>query len=592
MIKKLSVATALWTMALNHSSQIQTQTPINKNNPVLSNLWSAINTGSVSALEEALAQGANPEAFNEHGRPALVHAAHLKHAHIAQCLLKHCVNVNNASKYGCTALMWAARNGENDLVKILLDHGAILDATNDDGDTALHEAARYGHLSVVQTLCAKGASRTLVNKEKRTALEEAVFQKNSDVVTSLSKNVNLQAKIIAHRGASAYEPENSIAAFQKAAALNAWAIELDIRRCKSGELVLLHDADIFRVTGVHSLVQDMTLQELQAIKLKNGEPIPTLEAALDAINGKCNIILDLKEENIAQDVVRIIKTYTAKGTWTYDQFLATGFEHRELQAPQSLLPSIKLIPAVVGTPHKLGQFASEMGAYAVCFLDVVFSQALFNDLKKRGIKAWVYLTDENETNIKKFLAMNVDALMVNAPDKAQSLAIEFSKKEHPKGNEAMITETTKAWSAYLDTVKNWKDLIQGVTPRHTGCGVVYELPNPITRPNEGFAIVDMHGITITTPHYHTNNETEFYFVLEGSGTVVVGTNEHIIQKGSVIVTPPHVAHFVVPEKNLVLAVVNTPPFDPNNNIDLHGTNLDVYFDQKQFDAWKIQTSKK
>lgn len=123
---------------------------------------------------------------------------------------------------------------------------------------------------------------------------------------------------------------------------------------------------------------------------------------------------------------------------------------------------------------------------------------------------------------------------------------------------ARINKIIVTWKDYLKDVEQWQDLVIGVTPNRSGCGDIYEIKNPIERPDESFAIADMRGLSFAEPHYHV--ETEIYFVLQGKGLVVVGGEELRVQTDSVIVIPPNVAHFTIPDDDLVLAVVNTPPF--------------------------------
>lgn len=75
----------------------------------------------------------------------------------------------------------------------------------------------------------------------------------------------------------------------------------------------------------------------------------------------------------------------------------------------------------------------------------------------------------------------------------------------------------------------------------------------------------MRGMQLAAPHYHID-ETEIYIILQGSGLVVVGNKEHRVEKGSVVITLPNTVHFTVPEKDLVMAVINTPPFDPARTV--------------------------
>ncbi len=146
----------------------------------------------------------------------------------------------------------------------------------------------------------------------------------------------------------------------------------------------------------------------------------------------------------------------------------------------------------------------------------------------------------------------------------------------------------KTWQKYLKGVSRWQDLVIGETPFKGGCGDVYELENPIERPNESFAIADMRSLPFAEPHYH--GETEIYFVLQGKGLVVVGNKEIHVTKDSVVLIPPNIAHFTIPKEDLVLAVVNTPPFVPEHYIVVKDSRTDVKFDKHQFN--KLTTSTK
>lgn len=145
-----------------------------------------------------------------------------------------------------------------------------------------------------------------------------------------------------------------------------------------------------------------------------------------------------------------------------------------------------------------------------------------------------------------------------------------------------MAETVNTWHWYVRTINDWQALTQNTIPKKTGNGLIYELANPIhNRANESFAIADMRAIKYAEPHYHV--EIELYFVLQGSGTVVIGGQEKLIQKGSVLVIPSNIAHFTIPDSDLVLAVVSTPPFNANNYIILTQENTTVKFDRAKFD---------
>ena len=152
-----------------------------------------------------------------------------------------------------------------------------------------------------------------------------------------------------------------------------------------------------------------------------------------------------------------------------------------------------------------------------------------------------------------------------------------------------IDEVIQAWQPYVNSIRDWEELVKDVEPKETICGPVYEPANPLKNRTETFAIGDMRNIKFAHPHYHKNDETEIYFVLRGSGLTVVGGKEIEIQKGSIVVTPPDTAHFTIPNKDLVLVIIKSPSFNPSNNIEIEETDPSVNFDQKQFESLSHET---
>ncbi len=139
-----------------------------------------------------------------------------------------------------------------------------------------------------------------------------------------------------------------------------------------------------------------------------------------------------------------------------------------------------------------------------------------------------------------------------------------------------ITDTVAAWEAYFAIVEDWEALVAGVEPKVGGCGRVYELPNPIDSPQESFAIADMRGMEFSEPHKHSGGETEIYHIIRGVGKVGVGNEIHEARPGVTIVTPPDTVHCVYsPEQDIVLAVINTPPFNAGNYVSLDETQTAV-----------------
>lgn len=111
-----------------------------------------------------------------------------------------------------------------------------------------------------------------------------------------------EVTIIGHRGCAGQYPENTVLAMERSTP-HVDAIEIDVRRCGSGELVVFHDERLDRVTNGSGAVADTawaTLRELTV--LDTAQPIPRLSTALDAIPADTAVNIELKERDIAADV--------------------------------------------------------------------------------------------------------------------------------------------------------------------------------------------------------------------------------------------------------------------------------------------------
>jgi glycerophosphoryl diester phosphodiesterase len=112
---------------------------------------------------------------------------------------------------------------------------------------------------------------------------------------------------IGHRGARAYEPENTIRSFKKALELDVNAVELDVRKTKDNQLVVIHDADVERTTDGKGLVNELTLKEIKEFSAEKGEKIPTLSEALDFLGKKVKILIELKEVGVEDKVLAAVR---------------------------------------------------------------------------------------------------------------------------------------------------------------------------------------------------------------------------------------------------------------------------------------------
>ncbi len=129
--------------------------------------------------------------------------------------------------------------------------------------------------------------------------------------------------IIAHRGASAYEPENTLIAFETAIEMGTAIIETDVHQTKDSVLVLMHDISVDRTTFEKGLIKDFNFNWFSNLKIKQKDHLfknpspPSLEDAIKLINGRCKLLIEIKKgndyyPNIEKHIIELIKKYNAQ----------------------------------------------------------------------------------------------------------------------------------------------------------------------------------------------------------------------------------------------------------------------------------------
>jgi glycerophosphoryl diester phosphodiesterase len=109
-------------------------------------------------------------------------------------------------------------------------------------------------------------------------------------------------ELIGHRGCAMQYPENTVAAVTRAAAF-VDAVEVDVRRCASGEIVVFHDETLDRLTGATGPVAEQAWTALRELEvLDSGESIPRLATVIGAVPDRVDLQLELKETGLATDV--------------------------------------------------------------------------------------------------------------------------------------------------------------------------------------------------------------------------------------------------------------------------------------------------
>lgn len=176
-------------------------------------------------------------------------------------------------------------------------------------------------------------------------------------------------KLFAHRGGRRWAPENTMAAFRKSLEFGCDGIELDVQRCASGELVVIHDHDLSRTTNGFGLIEHATLPELKRLsaglwyhKDFAGERIPTLEEVLDLIDGKLVINIEIKNApvsypGIEDDLLALLEGYKHK-----DKLIISSFDHHFMLRFHKMNTGLKLAVLADGLLIGLADYAKQLGA--------------------------------------------------------------------------------------------------------------------------------------------------------------------------------------------------------------------------------------
>lgn len=221
---------------------------------------------------------------------------------------------------------------------------------------------------------------------------------------------------IGHRGAKGHIAENTLESIQKALELGVDAIEIDVHRCNSGEIVVIHDFTLDRTTNGSGEVAKNNWQELQSLKVEGQYQIPLLTEVLDLIEGKCSINIELKGLNTAAGTSEIIQAYIADGKWKFEDFIVSSFQKNELFQLRRLdeeIPIGVLSKASVTEAIELGK---RLRAQAIHPSLGIITRDNVQNSHQSGFKVNVWTVNERD-DITRMKDFGVDGIISDFPDR-------------------------------------------------------------------------------------------------------------------------------------------------------------------------------
>nr|WP_255421944.1 glycerophosphodiester phosphodiesterase [Tessaracoccus sp. MC1627] len=238
------------------------------------------------------------------------------------------------------------------------------------------------------------------------------------------KDVPVTTEVWAHRGASAYAPENTLPAFQLALQMGADGVELDVQRTADGHVVAIHDETINRTSNGFGRVVDQTLEELRHCDFSNGfagrrnVKIPTLRDVLDLFRGTdVRVNIELKNTvvlypGLEDDVLSIVRD-----AGMADQVLYSSFNHFSLANLRGRVAREQIGLLYSDGIYDPWKYAKWFGAGALHPHYLALQQPNFVWLcHEAGIEVHAWTVNKDDDAL--WLAgLGVDALITNLPDR-------------------------------------------------------------------------------------------------------------------------------------------------------------------------------
>ncbi|MEE9432590.1 MAG: glycerophosphodiester phosphodiesterase family protein [Melioribacteraceae bacterium] len=236
---------------------------------------------------------------------------------------------------------------------------------------------------------------------------------------STTENGN-KVKVVAHRGASAYAPENTLASMQKAIEMKAYMSELDVQETADGEIILLHDRTLKKTAGIDKNIWEMNYADLKGIDVGSwfsedyaNEPIPTLKEVIDLVKGKMKLNIELKankhEKKLAERSLKIVEDNNF-----LDQVIFTSFKFDEIRRIRELNENVKVGYIFGKLPEDVDVFSEDVDLLSVHYKTV--DEDFVKKAKTNGKEIAVWTVNESE-EMQRMIKLGVDEIITNYPDR-------------------------------------------------------------------------------------------------------------------------------------------------------------------------------
>jgi len=237
---------------------------------------------------------------------------------------------------------------------------------------------------------------------------------------------------VAHRGASAQYPENTLLAFRRAIEQRVDALELDVHLTADDELVIIHDSTLERTTNGYGNVHDKTLQEIRQLDAGQGEKIPLLEEAIQlARAAQIRLCVEIKGATETEELAIAESTVRALEVANFlSQVIVTSFSPQALLRAKAIQPELStmLDPSPQDgslTPRQICAQALRAGANCLSYDFRFLTPAISSECQLTGLALWPWDPDEPE-DMRQVIMLGVHGIMTNRPEVLNKVLHDFT----------------------------------------------------------------------------------------------------------------------------------------------------------------------
>lgn len=231
--------------------------------------------------------------------------------------------------------------------------------------------------------------------------------------------------IIAHRGATAEAPENTLAAFRRALEIGTDAVEIDVHLSADGEPVVIHESLLDRTTDGSGLVRGLSLVELRRLDAGRwfderfaGERIPTLAEALDLLR-PVRVVIEIKNGPIyyPEIAARVVDSIRTVG---HPDVTISSFDHPVLLEVKARAPELDTAVLFFARPLHPVRLAQDVGAGVLQPHWSYVTPDLIASAHAAGLRVEAWVVDE-PPHLAHVVGLGVDGIITNRPDRLRDL---------------------------------------------------------------------------------------------------------------------------------------------------------------------------